>query len=66
MKERVLRTAFYVFVNLNGDKLNESPEYYVCTGDEAYKKVKQYATRGIIDLTTLNSEQFIDRWDKLC
>jgi hypothetical protein len=51
-------------VNLNGDKMM-MPEYYVATGKEAKLKVKQYTTRGIIDLSSLNNELFVNRWDKL-
>ncbi|WP_345333545.1 hypothetical protein [Mucilaginibacter defluvii] len=41
------------------------PTYYICTSEEVKQKVKQYTTRGIVDLSTINSEQFIERWDKL-
>ena len=52
----------YIFVNLNDQ---ENPDYYIATGQEAKEKVKQYATRGIIDLSTLKSDIFLNRWDKL-
>lgn len=65
MKDRIARSAYYIFVNINGDKLDASPDYFICTGKEAYGKVKQYSTRGIIDLTSLRSDEFINRWDKL-
>ena len=64
MKDKVHKDHFYVFVNLNGDKMAE-PEYYICTGEQAKKKVKQYATRGIVDLSSLNSDDFKGRWDKI-
>lgn len=64
MKDKVKEGCIYVFVNLNGDTMN-GPDYFVCTSEEAYKKVKQYTTRGIIDLSTLNNEDFRNRWDKL-
>lgn len=64
MKERVHLDHFYVFVNLNGDKMAQ-PDYFICTGVEAKVKVKQYATRGIVDLSTLNSEEYKERWDKI-
>lgn len=64
MKEKVNENIFYVFVNLNGDKMTE-PDYFIATGIEAKLKVKQYATRGIIDLSTLNNIDFKNRWDKI-
>ncbi len=64
MKDRIKEDCVYVFVNLNADKMH-SPDYFICTSQEAYVKVKQYTTRGIIDLNTLNNEQFLNRWDKL-
>ena len=63
MREKVLSGVIYVFVCLNDPPA--SPTYFIATADEARKKVKQYATRGIIDLTTLRNDQFIDRWDKV-
>lgn len=64
MKDKVNTNIFYVFVNLNGDKM-ASPDYFIATGKEAKEKVKQYKTRGILDLSSINNEQFIHRWDKL-
>ncbi|HRO71313.1 MAG TPA: hypothetical protein PK951_13070, partial [Chitinophagaceae bacterium] len=62
MKNKVIDDVLYIFVNLN-DQAN--PEYYIATAQEARDKVKQYATRGIIDLSTLKSETFLNRWDNL-
>ena len=62
MKDKVIDGILYIFVNLN-DQAN--PEYYIATAKEARDKVKQYTTRGIIDLTSLKSENFLNRWDKL-
>jgi hypothetical protein len=62
MKDKVIDDVLYVFVNLNDQ---ENPDYYIATGQEARSKVKQYTTRGIIDLTTLKSDSFYNRWDKL-
>lgn len=64
MVEKVKEGIFYVFVNLNGDKMIE-PNYFIATGLESKLKVKQYATRGIIDLSSLNNSDFKDRWDKI-
>lgn len=64
MSDKVNENIFYVFVNLNGDKMVE-PDFFIATGEEAKPKVKQYATRGIIDLSTLNNDDFKNRWDKI-
>jgi hypothetical protein len=64
MTDKVIENIFYVFVNLNGDKMTE-PDYFIATGKEAKPKVKQYTTRGIIDLSTLNNDDFKNRWDKI-
>lgn len=64
MKASIKKDCIYIFVNLNGDKMS-APDYFICTSEEAFKKVKQYTTRGIIDLSTINNEDFRDRWDKL-
>ena len=64
MKDKVLINHFYVFVNLNGNEMSE-PEYFICTGREAKSKVKQYETRGILNLSSLNTEDFKGRWDKI-
>lgn len=65
MVDKVIESFFYVFVNLNGDKMTEPPDYFIATGKEAKSKVKQYTTRGIIDLSSLNNDDFKNRWDKI-
>jgi len=62
MIDRVDDNVIYVFVNLNGIS---APDYYVLSAKETRTKVKQYKTRGIIDLSTLRSDAFYNRWDKL-
>ena len=64
IQNKVRSACFYIFVNLNADKM-ESPDYFICTSEEARSKVKQYETRGIIDLRFLNNEDFKDKWCKL-
>jgi hypothetical protein len=64
MKDKVVENHYYIFVNLNGDKM-DYPEYFICTGSEAKEKVKQYSTRGIVDLSTLNNADFKGRWNKI-
>lgn len=62
MKDKVLDDVLYVFVNLNDQ---QNPDFYIATGKEARAKVKQYSTRGIIDVSSLKKGDFLDRWDKL-
>jgi hypothetical protein len=64
MRDKIKTDCFYVFVNLNADKM-VAPDYYICTSEEAILKVKQYETRGIIDLSSLNDAFFKDKWEKL-
>lgn len=64
MQDKVKKDCFYVFVNLKGDTMSE-PEYFICTGAEAQPLVKQYSTRGIMNRTTLNNEDYKGRWDKI-
>lgn len=53
-----------MYVNLNADKM-EMPEYFIATSDEVEVKVKQYETRGIVDLSTVNTVDFKGNWEKL-
>jgi predicted AAA+ superfamily ATPase len=64
MSDKIKKDCFYIFVNLNADKM-DTPDYFICTSEEAMAKVKQYATRGIIDLGTLKSENYKGNWKKL-
>ena len=63
MRDRILDNVIYVFVCLNEPMT--PPQYFICTPEEARKKVKQYSTRGIIDLTTLRNPEYEERWDKI-
>ncbi|WP_162913208.1 group I intron-associated PD-(D/E)XK endonuclease [Rhodospirillaceae bacterium SYSU D60014] len=65
VKSKVRRSGdlVYAFVCLN--EIGEPPSYFVLTGAEAYAKTKQYETRGIINVGSLRSPEFVDRWDKL-
>ena len=63
MRDRILDNVIYIFVCLN--EPGTPPQYFICTSEEARKKVKQYSTRGIIDLTTLRGPEYEERWDKI-
>ena len=63
MREKIMDGVLYIFVCLNDPGI--PPQYFICTPDEARSKAKQYKTRGIIDLTTLRSEEYVERWDKV-
>jgi hypothetical protein len=62
MTDEVNENIFYVFESLNGDKMIEA-DYFIATGNEAKQKVKQYTTRGIIELSNLDNDDFISRWN---
>jgi len=64
MRDQIKTDCFYILVNLNGDKMAQ-PDFYICTAHEAKEKVKQYEIRGIIDLSSVNTPEFQNRWDKL-
>jgi hypothetical protein len=64
MKDSIRDDCFYIFVNLNADKM-AYPDFFICTSEEAISKVKQYVSRGIIDLPTLNTDEFKNNWNKL-
>jgi len=64
IKEKIKRDCFYIFVNLNADKM-EQPEYFICTNEEANDNINEYNDRGIVRLNSLNNEKFLGRWDKL-
>ncbi|MCY1660333.1 hypothetical protein [Chryseobacterium sp. SL1] len=63
MKDKINLNHYYIFVNLNGDIMSH-PNFYIATGKEAYDKCKQYSTRGIVDLSSLNSDEFLGNWEK--
>lgn len=64
LKSKIKPKHFYVFVNLNGDKLT-CPDFFICTSKEAIKYIKEYRTRGILNLSSLNNPNHKNRWDKI-
>jgi hypothetical protein len=64
MKDRIKANCYYIFVNLNADKM-ELPDYFICTSVETIAKARQYSTRGIVTLSLLNSEEYKNNWKKL-
>jgi hypothetical protein len=62
-KAGVVDGVIYVFVCLNAP--GTSPEYYVCTAAEARALVKEYTTRGIVDLARIKKADALARWDKI-
>ncbi len=63
MKNKIVPNVIYVFVCLN--EPGTIPSYYILTSSDAKSKVKQYKTRGIIDLHTINSEEYLENWGKI-
>lgn len=64
MKDKVNENIYYVFVNLNGDSM-EMPEYFIAFGHEIQKLIKQYETRGILNMTSVNNEHYKNNWNKI-
>ncbi|MBS1597314.1 MAG: hypothetical protein JST75_03755 [Bacteroidetes bacterium] len=68
MKNKIKMNCIYIFVNLNANPIiskMSAPDYFICTSVEAKKNMKQYRTRGIMNVGILNNERFKNRWDKL-
>ena len=63
MNDKVKDNVVYVFVLLN--QPGQRPDYFIATSKEARAKVKQYKTRGIVTLSSLSSDKFQERWDKI-
>jgi hypothetical protein len=62
-RARVWSNVTYVFICLNQPGV--PPDYFVATPREVRPRIKQYATRGILYFSSVNSDQFRDRWDKV-
>jgi hypothetical protein len=63
MRDRVITSIIYIFVCINPP--GTPPDYYICTSEEARAKVRQFSTRGIVNLTTLKTDEYRERWDKV-
>ena len=64
MQAKVNEDIYYIFVNLNGDHM-VMPEYYIAFGHEIKPLIKQYETRGILNLASVNNELYKDNWNKI-
>jgi len=69
-KSSVNEDVYYIFVylqNQNKIKNNIAPEYFVVSGKEIFSKnlVKTWKTRQGIRYSTLNTNNYKERWDKL-
>lgn len=64
MKEsNLVPGVIYVFVNLNDQ---DNPDYYILSMEEVRSLYKQYKTRGILNLYSVqNNNLYKDRWDKI-
>jgi hypothetical protein len=63
MIDKVVDGVVYVFVCLNAP--GEPPDYYLCNSDEARGLVKQYRTRGIVDLSRIKKTDALSRWERI-
>jgi len=69
-KSSINEDVYYIFVYLqdkNKIKNNVAPEYFVVSGKEVIPKnlVKAWKTRQGIRYSTLNTNNYKERWDKL-
>lgn len=64
MQNQIKKDCIYIFVNLNADEM-KSPEFFICTSEEAFTKTNQYSTRGIVNIKLVDNQDFKNRWDKL-
>jgi hypothetical protein len=64
MKSKIVKELFYVLVNLNGD-IMAPPDYFIAKGAEIKGLIKQYETRGILSLSSVNNEKFKANWSKI-
>jgi hypothetical protein len=67
LKAKIFDGIIYVMVCLNDERT--PPTYFVARGNEIRDKVKEYDSkggyRGILNYGTINTEEFIARWDKI-
>lgn len=63
MRDKIADDVVYVFVCLNAP--GQSPDYYLCDSDEARALVRQYATRGIIELSRIKKTGAFGRWERI-
>ena len=61
--DRIEDGIVYVFVLVNPP--DQKPSYFILSAEEARENVKQYETRGILNLHSVKSSRFRNRWDKI-
>jgi hypothetical protein len=59
-KAKIIDDVMYVCVILN--EIGKPPTYYVLPPEEVRKRGKWYATRAILDLSTVRGTEFEDAW----
>jgi hypothetical protein len=63
MRDAIKDNIIYVLICLNDP--GTPPEHFNCTSEEARERVKQYNTRGIIEVSRVRDDQYRERWDKV-
>lgn len=61
--DRIEDGIVYVFVLVNPP--GQKPSYFVLDAEETRENVKQYETRGILNLYSVKSSRYRNRWDKI-
>ena len=67
-KDSVRKKNFYIFVFLQtrrGIDRNNPPEYFIAKGEELLPMIETWGTMQGIKYSSLNNDDFKDRWDKL-
>jgi hypothetical protein len=58
-------SALYILINLNADKLNEQPEYFILTEEEVKSHFKPTKSgRDYLDYNFAKRMSFENKWDK--
>jgi hypothetical protein len=62
-RSSVRANIIYVFVCLNEEA--SAPTYFIARGKEFRNLINEYKTRAILTYGSMNSDRFINRWDKI-
>jgi hypothetical protein len=61
MRDSVKEDVVYIFVCLNA--CGQAPAYFILTPSEVRDKLKQYRTRGVVPVASLQA--FEDQWQQI-
>lgn len=64
MKKQVKENCYYVLVLLNGNTMSP-PDFFICTSSEVESHIKEYETRGILPVKSVDVPDYKGKWEKL-